>query len=243
MKRICGLIAGLAGMCAAHAAEPAPYVVAYSDTHPFSQGLIAFLTEAYKRVGVTIVARSYPPARSVEMANRGEADAEAARVPDAMGDMTDLIPVPAAIGQNDTFAFTTGAKVAIDGWDSLRPYRLCVTVGDLITMKRTKGMTRQTVHDLPSLFRMLASGRCDIAVSDGASWLAIDTLNLGHFRMIDTPIQSFPVYHYVNRRHADLAPALAKTFVEMQEQGAARDILSPYLERIRDSRLRNSVVP
>jgi polar amino acid transport system substrate-binding protein len=230
-------------MCAAHAADAPPYVVAYSDTHPFSQGLVTFLTEAYRRVGVSIVARAYPPARSVEMANRGEVDAEAARVPDAMGDMDDLIAVPEPIGHNETYAYTAGGKVTVDGWESLRPYRLCVTVGDLITMKRTKGMTRQTAHDLPSLFHMLASGRCDAAVSDGAAWLAIDKLQLGHFRMMDTPIQSFPVYHYVNRRHADLVPALARAFAEMQQEGVARDILAPYLDKIRESRIRNSVMP
>lgn len=243
MRRICSLIFGLAGMSAAHAAQPAPYVVAYSDAHPFSPGVVAFLTEAYGRIGLPIETKAFPPARSVEMANRGEVDAEASRVPDAMGEMKDLIAVPEPLGQSETFAFTTGAVISIDGWESLRPYRLCVVLGDLITMKRTAGMRRETTHDLASEFRMLQKGRCEVAIADGAAWLTIDSQHLGPFRMMDTPVQSFPVFHYVNRRHADLVQPLAQAFRDLQQEGFTQRLLAPYLAKVRDSQTRNSVMP
>ena len=154
-----------------------------------------------------------------------------------------LVAVPEPMGRSDTFAFTTGAAIPLDGWDSLRPYRLCVVVGDLITMKRTKGMRRETTRDIASEFRMLQKGRCDVAIADGAAWLTIDQEHLGRFRMIETPIQSFPVFHYLNRRHADLAPKLAQAFRDLHAEGFAQKLLAPYLEKVRDSQMRNSVLP
>ncbi len=242
--RYLGLIAGLAWLAAAHATEPAgPYVVAISDTHPFAPGIVTFLTEAYRRAGLSIEVKAFPPARSVELANRGEADAEAARVPDAMTERDNLIAVPEPLGRSETFAFTTGAAIPIDGWESLRAYHLCVMLGDLITMKRTEGMDRQTAHDEASEFRMLKSGRCDVAIADVAAWLIIDQGHLGPIRMIEKPIQAFPAFHYVNKRHADLVPALAKAFHDLHEEGFTQKLLTPYLEKIADSRARNSVAP
>lgn len=242
--RYLGLIAALAGLGAADAAEPAAsYTVGISEVHPFAPGVTAYLTEAYRRVGIAIDVRLLPPARSVELANRGEIDAEAARVPDAMTERGNLIAVPEPLAAVESFAFTTGAVIPVDGWESLRPYRLCIMIGDLVAIKRTEGMERETTHDTASQFRMLKSGRCDVAISDAASWLVIDQAHLGPFRMIDKPIQTFAAYHYVNKRHADLAPALAKAFRDLREEGFTRSLLTPYLEKIADSRARNSVTP
>ena len=243
MRYIFGLILGFAWLTGIQAAETRPYIVAYSETHPYSAGLIAFLTEAYRRIGIAIEPHPYPPGRSVELANRGEVDSEAARVPDAMGQMNQLIAVPEPLAGNDTYVFTTGAQVPVDGWESLRGLRLCVMVGDLITMKRTQGMMREISHDGTAQFRMLASGRCEAAVSDGAAWLTIDRQHLGRFRMMEKPLQSFPVYHYVNRRHADLVQPLAKAFHTLHAEGFTRTLLAPYLAQIRESQARNSVLP
>jgi len=243
MRRIFGLIVGVAWLAGAQAAETQPYVVAYSETHPYSAGVITFLTEAYRRIGVTIAAHPYPPGRSVELANRGEVDAEATRVPDAMGEMSELIAVPEPLGRGATYVYTTGAPAPVDGWESLRGLRLCVMVGDLITMKRTETMTREISHDGASQFRMLAKGRCQAAISDGAAWLMIDRQHLGHFRMIEKPLQSFPIYHYVNRRHADLVQPLAEAFRALKAEGLADTVLAPYLAEIRDSQARNAIAP
>ncbi len=244
MRRTLGFIVGLSCLNAVHAAEATgDYVVAYSETHPFAAGLGAFLTEAYRRVGQPITLKAFPPGRSVELANRGEVDAEAARVPDAMDRMTGLIVVPEPLGLGDTFAYTTGRDIPIEGWESLRGYRLCVMLGDLITMRRTEGMTREVAHDGTSQFRMLASGRCEVAISDGAAWLVIDRQHLGRFRMMDRPIQSAPIYHYVNRRHAELVTPLALAFKTLREEGFSQSLLTPYLAQIRESRARNSVQP
>ena len=245
MRRILALIAGLAWLTGAPAAEPPPepqpYVVAVSETHPYSEGIVTFLTEAYRRIGMTIVARPYPPGRSVELANRGEVDAEAARVPDAMGGRADLIAVPEALGRGDIFVFTNGAAVPVDGWESLRSLHLCVMVGDLITMKRTEGITREVTRDTAAQFQMLAKGRCDAALSDGAAWLLIGRRHLGRFRMMEKPVQSFPVYHYVNKRHADLVQPLAEAFRTLHAEGYTQALLAPYLAEIRESQLQNSV--
>lgn len=248
MRRIFALIAGLAWLTVAGAkeippAEPQPYVIAYSETHPYSAGVVTFLTEAYRRIGISVTAQPYPPGRSVELANRGDVDAEAARVPDAMGDMSDLIAVPEPIGHGDTYVFTTGAPVPVDGWDSLRGLHLCVMVGDLITMKRTQSMPREIVHDAAAQFRMLAKGRCEAAISDGAAWLLIDKEHLGRFRMMAKPVQSFPVYHYVNRRHADLIEPLAAAFRALHAEGFSQSLLAPYLAQIQESQARNSAMP
>jgi ABC-type amino acid transport substrate-binding protein len=116
-------------------------------------------------------------------------------------------------------------------------------LGDLITMKRTEGMMREISHDGAAQFRMLAKGRCEAAVSDGAAWLLIDKQHLGHFRMMEKPVQSFSIYHYVNRRHADLLEPLAEAFRALKAEGVSQTLLAPYLAQIRESQARNSVEP
>src|SRR5579859_6204842 len=226
MRRIFGLIVGVASLAGA-----------------YSAGVVTFLTEAYRRIGVAIEAHPYPPGRSVELANRGEVDAEAARVPDAMGGMGQLIAVPEPLGRGDAYVYTTGAQLPVDGWESLRGLRLCVMVGDLITMKRTETMTREISHDGASQFRMLAKGRCEAAISDGAAWLMIDRQHLGHFRMMEKPLQSFPIYHYVNRRHSDLVQPLAEAFRALKSEGFSDALLAPYLTQVRESQARNAIAP
>jgi polar amino acid transport system substrate-binding protein len=234
---------GPACLQGAAADEPQPYVIAYSETHPLSAAIVGFLAEAYRRIGLAVTLRSFPPARSVEMANRGEVDAEASRVPDAMSDLSDLVAVPEPLSHSRTYAFTTGAAFPIDGWESLRGHHLCVMVGDLITMKRTRDMPREISHDAAAQFHMLSTGRCDVAISDGAAWLVIERQHLGRFRMLEPAVQSFAVYHYVHRRHADLVPALTSAFRQLNEEGFSRALEAPYDEKIRDSQARNRITP
>jgi len=244
MRRVLGLIVGLSCLTLAHAAEaPLPYVIAYAETHPLAGAVIVILTEAYRRIGQPVTFKAFPPGRSVELANRGELDAEASRVPDAMDEMTGLIPVPEPIIHRETHAFTTGREIPVEGWESLRPWHLCIMVGDLIAMRRTEGMMREVSHDAAAQFRMLASGRCEVAVSDSATWLVIDRLRLGRFRMMEKPVQSFATYHYLNRRHAELAKPLTRAFRDMHEDGFIETAMAPYLARIREAQTRNSIPP
>ena len=66
MRRTLAIIVGLSCLPTVQGAEaPAPYIVAYSETHPFAAGIAALLTEAYRRIGQPITLEALPPARSV----------------------------------------------------------------------------------------------------------------------------------------------------------------------------------
>ena len=219
----------LAGMlaCAAQASpSPTRIIVSNSDGGRLVGFIERVLTDAYAQVGAAPEIRTYPVARSIEMANEGITDAEAWRGPGLDRDYPNLIRVPEPILTLEYRAYTLEKPFPGRDWDSLRGHRVCVNLGEKLIEDRTHDLPRELAHGVDAALKMLKAGRCDVVLSNQFAWLAMDHSDLGTFCVGAAAIETIPLYHYVNRRHADLVPGLASAFKTLRGNGT----LERYLE-------------
>lgn len=215
-------LAALAGMLGAAAQASPPekeILVSNSEGGTFLDFIVHVLTDAYESVGARAVVKIYPAARSIEMANEGVTDAESLRGPGLDRDFPNLIRVPEPVLTLEYHAYTLGKPLAGEGWDAVRGKRLCVNLGEKLIDERTRNMPRELAHGTEAALKMLKAGRCDVVVAHQFAWLAMERSDLGTFCSSSFALETFPLYHYINRRHADLVSGLTAALHDMREDG------------------------
>ncbi|EME71170.1 hypothetical protein H261_04510 [Paramagnetospirillum caucaseum] len=197
--------------------------------------------EAYRRIGLQAVADIRPNERGIVSADSGDTDGDTMRMAGLEARYPNLVRVPEPVLSFDTVAFTAGMRFEVRGWESLRPYSICVVRGFKLGENGTEGMNRELVSTNEASLRMVKAGHCQMTLLGDAVWLLIDELKLGPLRALETPVAVTPLYHYVNIRHAHLAPRLAEALKAMRQDGAVDSILAADRAVIRAARERNSV--
>ena len=192
------------------------------------------MTEAYRRMGIEISVAEYPGKRALLYANLGETDGELFRIAGIEERYRNLIRVPVVINRLDGMVYTKGMHFPVDGWESLRPYRVGVRRGILYSEKGTSGMGPFVANSYEGLFDALDKGVVDLAVMPRvnglANWEKLQTMGI---RMLEPPVHSEPMYHYLHKRHAELAPALTKALRQMEEEGLIQGIRERSLSTLR----------
>ena len=85
-----------------------------------------------------------------------------------------------------------------------------------------EGLKAVKVRDYHSLFEMLLQNRVDIALATEASARStIEKLGQRAERIhrLDPRVLTAPIYHYLNKKNADIIPLLEKTLEEMSSAG------------------------
>lgn len=201
------------------------------------------LAEAYRRIGITTRDEFLPHERSLRATNAGEIDGEVMRIAGIESEFPDLLRVPEVVYRFETFAFTTGLSFKVDGWESLRPYSLCIMRGVRVIEQGTEGMNRTFATTIDQLIEMLRRGRCQVATFGYSTWLEIDRLHAGPLRQLEPPVSSIPLYHYVNRRHEALIPRIAASLRQMRDDGTTAAITGADEQPIAEARRRNQLPP
>jgi polar amino acid transport system substrate-binding protein len=68
-------------------------------------------------------------------------------------------------------------------------------------------------------------GRSDVVVANRTSGLAVlKELNLQEIKVLTPPLVSFPVFHYLNSKHAALVPKLTTVLQQMQKDKSIENI-------------------
>ncbi len=223
-----------------HAQQLSDIIVSYPEGNVLADFAREDLGAAYARLGLHMVLKPLPSARSLEAANSGETDAEAARAAGIAKLYPNLRKVPEPVLELEERAITTGAPLGGKGWDSLKGRHLCVVIGDKTVEDRTRGFKRETARTLESALKMLRAGRCDTMVIYPSQWLEIDQLHLGPFCLGTGVLERVPLYHFVNKRHEDLIPRLAEALHDLRADGSTARILAPILQQIEEAKARNS---
>jgi polar amino acid transport system substrate-binding protein len=198
------------------------------------------LQEAYRRLGIEAKEEFLPHERSLRASDAGEVDGEVMRIAGLEKEYPNLLRVPEPIYEFDTIAFTTGLVFKVEGWESLRPYQLCVLRGLKLSEQGTEGMNRMIGNSVDHLIEMLRRDRCQVAILGRASWLEIDRLKAGPLRELQPPIATLQLFHYVNKRHAALVPKLAETLRQMRVEGVISAITASEDQAIAEAKRRNS---
>lgn len=177
------------------------------------------VTEAYHRLGMKVVVHKIPGERSLRSANNGDMDGELYRKLGMEREYPNLVIVPVALLTYEIVIFTMGTTFIVNGWDSLRPFTIGHVKSIKIVEQNTQGMRVEVAATLRQAFLKMTLGRSDVVVANRASGMAaLKELNLlDTVKVLSPPLATFPVFHYLNKKHAALVPRLTAVLQQMQK--------------------------
>ncbi|MES2015823.1 MAG: transporter substrate-binding domain-containing protein [Pseudomonadota bacterium] len=208
-------------MCAAVDAAAADaqemHISTLIGNDPASRIAEQVMTEAYRRIGRTLVVHKLPGERTLLMANDGAMDGELYRKLGMEREYPNLIILPVPLLTYEIVIFTRGTEFVVNGWDSLRPFTVGYVRGIKIVTENTVGMKREAVATMEQAMQKLAMGRTDIVVGNRLTGLAaLEALKMDDVRILSPSLASFPVFHYVHKKHAALVPELLAALQAMK---------------------------
>ncbi len=210
-------LAGLLPSAAMAQARPAMHVSTLVGEDPAAAISEGVLREAYRRLGRQLVVHRLPGERSLVQANEGIMDGELYRKRGLDRDYPNLVIVPVPLLTFELVIFSYGTTFAVHGWESLRPYTLGFMRGNKIAQENTRGMKVEPVPTLQQAFEKMMMGRTDLVLGNRASGMAVvRSQKLEGITVLEPPLTSFPVYHYLNRKHQALVPELTRVLKQMQ---------------------------
>ncbi|PRC92088.1 Bacterial extracellular solute-binding protein, family 3 [Solimicrobium silvestre] len=176
------------------------------------------MAEAYRRLNIKMKLTRLPGERSLQSANDGEVDGELYRKLYMEKDYPNLLIVPVELLKYEIVIFTRSTKFVVNGWESLRPYTLGFVKSIKIIEQNTAGMKIEVAATLRQAFLKMMLARSDVVIANRLSGLAVlKELNLPEITILEPPLATFPVFHYLNKKHAALIPQLTKVLVQMQK--------------------------
>jgi ABC-type amino acid transport substrate-binding protein len=186
----------------------------------------AVVAEAYRRLGEPIAFRAMDAASASEAAHSGEADAALQRVAGLDREYPELLQIPIPINVIHGAAFSREYRFPVNGWSSLRPYRIGVVRGVLFSAEGTVGMDVRVAADHLELVRWIANGDVDVGVLPRL-WgqHAIRESGQSEIAALDGVLETLLMYHYVHVRHKDLAHRLESVLKEMLLEGTTARLL------------------
>jgi polar amino acid transport system substrate-binding protein len=175
------------------------------------------LRDAYRRLGRQLMVHQLPGERSLLQANDGKMDGELYRKFGLELEYANLLIVPVPLLTFELVVFSRGTPFAVKGWESLRPYTLGFMRGNKVAQQNTKGMKTEQVPTMQQAFEKLAMGRTDLVLGHRASGMAVvRNQKLEGITVLEPPLASFPVYHYLHKKHAALVPELTRVLKQME---------------------------
>lgn len=228
-------------LCGSPAYSSGPFRISQIADDTGTLRYFPILVEAYRRLGIEIVAVPLPAERALRVADSGLTDGETVRIEGIDALYSNLVRVPEPVVSVKVKVFTTGRAFPVAGWESLRPYSICYMHGLKLYEQGTQGMNRMSTLGLENTLRLLHDGVCEVAVLSSFAWVMVDSLNLGPMRELEPPIAEYDLYHYVHRRHEELVPLLTDELRKMKQEGVIEAILKQNLEDVREAKARQSL--
>ena len=185
------------------------------------------MREAYRRLGYDIEVRQFPGERSLLMADRGIVDGELARLETVRGMYGNLIMVPAPIHEIKDVVLTKNADFNPAGWESLKPY----TALSLRGYKYFEGKFKehqikyQLVNRFEDMVKILHAGRYDIGLITMLDGLkTMKDMGIRDLRVLEPPLETFPIYHFLHKKHKNLVPLVSEKLKELKKEGFVEKI-------------------
>ncbi|WP_031484620.1 substrate-binding periplasmic protein [Maridesulfovibrio frigidus] len=200
-----------------------------------SRVIYPLLKEAFKRNGVEFDAKSYPSPRSLLMSNSGALDGELHRVYNfhevSGGQYPNLVRIECDLLSIYLAVFSKNADVKIVNWEQLVGSKVGFVSGKkyaesfLGKTLKPENIIRQSSE--PNLFKMLAKGYIEYAISGGLEGKRL-VLKHPDFHGIKEvgKLKETKIYAYMHKKHAALAEKVAITLIEMKKDGAFKKIVN-----------------
>lgn len=189
---------------------------------------------AYAKLGVEFETSWLPAKRALLMASSGQSDGEISRIAAVAKKYPNLIQIKIPINQINGVAFTKHNPIQVNGWESLKPYKIGINRGVIFSVMGTRGMNVTYVNSFASLFQMLDKERVDVIVCPWSTGLVLMMkYNLKDIIINEPSLTRLNLYHYLNKRHAKLARRLEVVLQKMQESGEISYIRSRYINDLK----------
>ncbi|HTD05889.1 transporter substrate-binding domain-containing protein [Undibacterium sp.] len=192
------------------------------DLRPGSVIAQRVLTDAYKRIGVSVRFEQLPNSRAKSLIEAGELDGAAYRIIDSpVGDLQKIAP---PITYEEFGVFSVDKQFTVAGYESLRPYSIGYLAGAKLLEVKLRGMRVDTAPNMESLFRKLEAGRTDLVVDSRASYCELKGWGLHRVVLLEPSLEKFLGYHWISKRHEALIPKLEAVLRKMSQDGTLRNI-------------------
>lgn len=222
---------GWAVPVAAVLAQPVTTLVLAGDVDPDALGsrwATRAYAEAARRMGIRIEIRNYPIARRASELDRGNIDGDSGRVWQYGDEHPNLIRIDAPFSELVFALYTADPAVRVQSLDDLRGSGWMVEYrrGVLFCERALKSVVpADQVADLSSEdqgLKKLLAGR--ISLYCDVEYAVRSILNTPEFRDKTQLRKAFtlgsvPIYPYLHRKHAQLAPRLTATLQAMLSEG------------------------
>jgi len=179
------------------------------------------LKEAFGRIGLSVKIAFLPSERTLINVNKGIDDGMFVRLAGVEAEYPNLVMVPESICEYEFAAFGADKSLAVDGYESLWPYRVAIIRGWRHPEANLAGARRLVrVKDDDALFAMLEHGRVDAIVYESLEGrMRIRRLGIEGVYQLGPPLATIDMYLYLNARHKDLVPGLVSALQAMKADG------------------------
>lgn len=186
------------------------------------------LTEAYKRLHIDIEFVYLPAERPMWSANNGIVDGVDARVTGLEKRYPNLLMINVPLNLGTLYVDTKDVSFTVNGWQSVKPYRIAYLRGSQMIERNLRDLPIESVTSIKQGFMMLAHNRVDIVIAD-VNQAAESLPDFPDIKRLSPAIYSFPVYHYVNKKHANLVPKLEAVLQQMVDDKTIEHIQQAFL--------------
>ena len=189
--------------------------------------------EAHERIGLKLTVKHYPAKRALELSNEGITDGEIGRIRTINEQYPNLVRVEPPIYSHESYIFTKDIEFRVDGWSSLKPYRIGIHRGHQYAVDGTAGMNVKQIDSDKQLLKMVDMGRLDVAVVNllDAQKIIRDENLQGKLKMLEPAISVLPLYLYLHKSKAHLIPKISKSLQEMVDSGRLKEITQESLAK------------
>lgn len=214
--------------------------LAATDHEPLVDQVFPTVKEAYAQLGIEASWISLPGERSVQLLNVGKYDGDVMHPAGLDKPYPNLVRVDVPLISVDAIVVTTGRVIPVNGWSSLNAYHVCIRRGIKAIELAAKELPHvDVIDDYRAVFDMLKAKRCELAVLPRDAWIEAQRLDVTALHELEPPVQSWHMYHYVTKAHADLIPALTNALTQMQKSGVLEKRESQFwksVDQIRQAR-------
>ncbi len=186
----------------------------------------AIIEEAYARIGRRANVVLLPGKRRLSMTANGELDGDINLTKRATKIYPELIRVDVPYMSLNWHLYVRSEFKEKASGLPLERLRLGVLRGLLFTNELTKGMQPVEANGVSQLFKLLTADRVDAVIFTAFTG---DTVLTSHFSnhqiaRLNPAISTEPVFHYLQRAHANLVPEITQSLQGMIDSGRIREI-------------------
>ena len=179
------------------------------EPNAISEAAARHLRRAYERIGIKLEIFSLPRKRALIAADRGDFDGVVARAAIITRDYKNLLRVPTPVAYLRIRAYGRQGAKKIASLDELESYRIGILRGVPLLEQKTSALNRFAANTPSQLMHMLRAGRIDaVLLAERVAESTIAKEHLHGIAAISGVLAEAPLYHFLNRRHNALLPAI-----------------------------------